>query len=151
MSGQLHALAILLRGKSPRYPLDRRLGGTHSGSRSGGREKISLHYPCWESNPGRPVHNLVITLVPSLEFFWTRFGCRLRFHHVYYMSCQCTAPFNYPNSDSLVSIVTRQRDYDRGSITGRSWEFFSSQPRQERLWGLHSHLHNGYRVFFPWG
>jgi hypothetical protein len=31
MIGHLHALAALYRGKSPRYPLDRRLGGPESG------------------------------------------------------------------------------------------------------------------------
>jgi hypothetical protein len=30
VSGQLHALADLPQGKSPRYPLDRRLGGPQS-------------------------------------------------------------------------------------------------------------------------
>jgi hypothetical protein len=38
--GQLHVPAALPRGKSPRYPLDRRLGGPQSQSRRRGKEKI---------------------------------------------------------------------------------------------------------------
>jgi hypothetical protein len=33
---------------------------------------------------------------------------------------------------------------DRGSIPGGGWEFFSSPPRPERLWGPPSLLSNGY-------
>jgi hypothetical protein len=38
-SGQLHAPAALTPGKSPRYPLDRRLGGPRSRSGRYGEEK----------------------------------------------------------------------------------------------------------------
>jgi len=31
------------------------------------------------------------------------------------------------------------------------WEFFSSPPCPDRLWGPPSLLSNGYQVFFPWG
>jgi hypothetical protein len=41
-SGQLHGPAVLPSGKSPRYPLDRRLGGPQSQSRRGGDGKVSL-------------------------------------------------------------------------------------------------------------
>jgi hypothetical protein len=41
LSGQLHAAAALPQGKSPRYPLDRRLGGPQSRSGRGGEEKNS--------------------------------------------------------------------------------------------------------------
>jgi hypothetical protein len=40
VSGQLHAPAALPPGKSPRYPLDRRLGGPQSRSGRFGEEKI---------------------------------------------------------------------------------------------------------------
>jgi hypothetical protein len=40
VSGQLHALASLLQGKSPWYPY-RRLGGPQSRSERGGEEKSS--------------------------------------------------------------------------------------------------------------
>jgi hypothetical protein len=52
VSGQLHALAALPRGKDPRYPLDRR-------SRLDAVEKRKV-LPCRESNPERPA------LSPSL-------------------------------------------------------------------------------------
>jgi hypothetical protein len=45
VSGQLHAPAALPPGKSPWYPLDRRLGGPQSHSGSGGEEKNSLPSP----------------------------------------------------------------------------------------------------------
>jgi hypothetical protein len=41
VSGQLHAPAALPLGRSPRYPLDRRLGGPQSLSGRGGEEKNS--------------------------------------------------------------------------------------------------------------
>jgi hypothetical protein len=39
----------------------------------------------------------------------------------------------------------------RGSIPGGGWEFFSSPPRPERLWGPASLLSNGYQGLFLWG
>jgi len=41
VSGQLQAPAALPQGKSPWYPLNRRLGGTQSRSGHGGEEKNS--------------------------------------------------------------------------------------------------------------
>jgi hypothetical protein len=41
VSGQLHAPATLPRGKSPPYPLDRKLGGSQSRSGRDGEEKNS--------------------------------------------------------------------------------------------------------------
>jgi len=37
------------------------------------------------------------------------------------------------------------------SIPVGGWEFFSSPPRPERLWGPSSLLSNAYRTLFPWG
>jgi hypothetical protein len=54
VSGQHHAPAALYpRGKDPRYPLDRRLGGPQS--RSGPRGKILCF--CRGSKPGRPIRS----------------------------------------------------------------------------------------------
>jgi len=39
VSGQVHALAALLSGKSPWYPIDRRMGGPQSRSGRGGEKK----------------------------------------------------------------------------------------------------------------
>jgi len=50
------------RGKSPWYPLNRRLGEPHSQSGCGGEEKNSLPCPCWESNPSHPSHSVVTIL-----------------------------------------------------------------------------------------
>jgi hypothetical protein len=38
-----------------------------------------------------------------------------------------------------------------GSNRGRGWEFFSSPPRSDRLWGLPSLLSSGYQDVFPCG
>jgi len=47
--------------------------------------------------------------------------------------------------DSTVDVATRLRAGRVGSGSRQGWEFFSSPPRLERLWGLHSLLSNGYR------
>jgi len=44
-SGQLHKPAALPQGKSPRYPLNRRLGGIQSPSGRGDEEKNSQLQP----------------------------------------------------------------------------------------------------------
>jgi hypothetical protein len=36
------------------------------------------------------------------------------------------------------------------SSLGRGWEFFSSPPRPDRLWGPPSLLYNGYQGLFHW-
>jgi len=45
MSGQLHSHTVLLPGKEPIVPLDRRLSGLQSRSGCGGGEKNSQHLP----------------------------------------------------------------------------------------------------------
>jgi len=49
VSGQLHIPGTLSWGRSPQYPLDRRLGQTQSWSGSGGKQKYPC--PCQESKP----------------------------------------------------------------------------------------------------
>jgi hypothetical protein len=39
--------------------------------------------------------------------------------------------------------------FDRGSIPGMGWEFFSSPPRPDRFWCPPSHLSNWYWACFP--
>jgi len=46
---------------SPRYPLDRKLGGPQSRSRRDGEEKKFHHWICREVNPCRPAHSLAYT------------------------------------------------------------------------------------------
>jgi hypothetical protein len=38
-----------------------------------------------------------------------------------------------------------------GSSLGRGWEYFSSPPHRDRLWGPPSLLSNGYQGLLPWG
>jgi len=38
-----------------------------------------------------------------------------------------------------------------GSSTGRGWEFFSSLPCPDRVWGSHSLLSSEYQGLFTWG
>jgi hypothetical protein len=57
-------------GKSPWYPLHRRLGGPQSQSGHSGRKKKSLHYYCWKSNPSCPAHSLA-TILPELHWLFT--------------------------------------------------------------------------------
>jgi hypothetical protein len=60
-SGQLHTSPALPRGKSPRYPLNRRLGGPQSRSERFGEEKNLLPVPTVESqSPHRLSCGLVV-------------------------------------------------------------------------------------------
>jgi hypothetical protein len=75
VSSQLHASAALAKGKSPWYPLDRRLDGPKCRPGRSGEEKIILLCPCQESNPARSHYSLVtiLTELPPLA----RMGCVL--------------------------------------------------------------------------
>jgi len=63
VSDQIHAPAALTLGKSPLFPLNRRLDGPQSRSGCDGKERKSFHWPCRESNPGRPACSLVTKLI----------------------------------------------------------------------------------------
>jgi hypothetical protein len=56
-------------GKSPQYPLDRRLGGPQSRSGGGGKRKIPD--PCRKSNPDRPARSLVAIPIPTSSWHGT--------------------------------------------------------------------------------
>jgi hypothetical protein len=74
-------LLLYLHGKSPQYPLDRRLGRPQSQSGHCGGERKSC--PCLDSNPGRPAHSLqylvqceVLTAVTTNSIiFWDMMPC----------------------------------------------------------------------------
>jgi hypothetical protein len=69
-SGQLQAPAALPPGKSPWYPLDRKLGGPQSRSGRGGEEKNSQPPPGIEPfNPDRPAHSLVAIPTELLQLW----------------------------------------------------------------------------------
>jgi hypothetical protein len=55
VSGQLHALAALLLGKSPWYPMEKRQGGPQSRSGRGGEENKSQPLPGLEPPIIQPV------------------------------------------------------------------------------------------------
>jgi hypothetical protein len=57
---ELHVLATLSQGKSPQYPLNRRLGGPQSQSGHSVLEKNPQ--PRWELNPDHPI------IQPTLPF-----------------------------------------------------------------------------------
>jgi hypothetical protein len=52
---------------------------------------------------------------------------------------------NIESHDSSVGIALSYGLDDLGSIPGGGWEFFSSPPLPERLWGPLSLLSNGYQ------
>jgi len=58
---------IYSRGKSPPYPLDRKLGGPQSRSGRGGEEKRIPSFPPQELNPGRPARNLFSILTEVIH------------------------------------------------------------------------------------
>jgi hypothetical protein len=58
-------VSFTLRGNSPRYPLDRRLGGPLS--RSGRNVKRKISYPYQESNPSRPARSYTDWAIPVIQ------------------------------------------------------------------------------------
>jgi hypothetical protein len=69
MSIQLHASAALIRGKSPRYPLNRRLGGPQSRSGDCGVNKNCLSVPGIEPRPSSLLHAPMLTELFRLVVF----------------------------------------------------------------------------------
>jgi hypothetical protein len=67
VSGQRHAPAALYpRGKDPRYPLDRRLGGPQSRSERRGQKKNSLPLSRIEPWSFSPWSDTILTELPLL-------------------------------------------------------------------------------------
>jgi hypothetical protein len=62
-----------------------------------------------------------------------------------------TVTFNRPRQNSSVVYRWATGWMIEGSSPGRSWEFFSSLPRRDRLWGSPNLLSNEYQGLFPWG
>jgi len=66
------AVSFAPQGKSPWYPLDRRLVGPQSWSGCDDEKKKSLLSPFWELNPGHPACNLITTITVWHEILcWT--------------------------------------------------------------------------------
>jgi hypothetical protein len=93
LSGQLHAPTTLLQGKSPWYPLDRRLGGPQSRPGRGGEEKNSQPLPGLEPPIIQPLAQrytaeLSRLLMMMMIFFQTgvRQDCLFRLHFMKFMS-----------------------------------------------------------------
>jgi hypothetical protein len=75
-------------------------------------------------------------------------------------STQSLGPITYRNSGTLITRRSRYSSVVQcwatgwmigGLSPGRGWEFFSSPPRPDRLWGPPSPLSNGYLGLLPWG
>jgi hypothetical protein len=69
VSGRLHAQVALPQGRSPWYPLDRRLGGPQRQSGSGGEEKNSQSLPGLKPLIIQPVAQRYTTELFRLHLF----------------------------------------------------------------------------------
>lgn len=87
MSGQLNTLAALHQGKSPWFPLDRRLGELHSQSACGGKKKTPPSLPHWEMKPNYERHH------PALIRSW---NCKL-----------LTCPFTPSPLSSVLQVMNK--------------------------------------------
>jgi hypothetical protein len=74
-------------GKSPRYLLDRRLGGPQSRSWRGGKEKNSYHFRCRESNLVRPARSQVLEGKESVICFATVIQLALLWQYMLTLYC----------------------------------------------------------------
>jgi hypothetical protein len=139
-------------GKSPWYPLDRRLGGPQSRSGRGDEAKNSQPPPGIEPlNPDRPARS------PAL-YRLSYHGSYLQRHKYFNLSITGNADNYFLFQMQNVNIRTSlcKALYSPGSLLPEFEQFlnrylFSVAPRPERLWGPPSLLSNGYQGLFPWG
>jgi hypothetical protein len=88
VSGQRHAPAALYpRGKDPRYPLDRRLGGPQS--RSGRRDWEKNPLPLSGSNLDHPI------VQPVVRHYTDWATAHLKNHYSLYINLKCTMSHCY--------------------------------------------------------
>jgi hypothetical protein len=77
LSGQLHDSFALPRGKSPRYPLDRKMDGTQSQSEVCGVEKSPLPLPGVEPRPFSPSLRRLNYLSDTLNYVAVDLECQV--------------------------------------------------------------------------
>jgi hypothetical protein len=121
VSGQLHAPAALPQGKSPWYPLDRKLGGPHSRSAYGGEKKNSQSLPGLKPPIIQPVAqryekvklSLCLTKHYATKAYGERRACSTHFQPRHQTEASCQHPPPRPPHHQYPS--------DRRSCGPQSW------------------------------
>jgi hypothetical protein len=128
VSCQLHTPAALPRGKSPRYPLDRRLGGPQSWS--GRCDEKNLALPGIEPGPSSP--SLYGQIHQFLDFRTTVPGTSV---HLPLPSPACTAGERFNHSFSINDIMCCA--YCQLDVNNKAYSiifFFFLNVTQRRTW-----------------
>jgi hypothetical protein len=131
-------------GRSPLYPLDRRLGGPQSRSGNGG-EKNSHHRPCRKLRPGRPSRSLVPTrtsLFPKLLLNgnWPKGLIRERYNNYSLMSMQGMDNCLPQRPDGAISKWLRDdgEPHEKNLHTSKWSNLYNYSHRVSILW-RHNH------------